>query len=225
VYGSASTWTFNAVRLAHEAALPNGTVHTHFLQLAAAREMFAAPGAHIVKTHELTAPEAAELLLQQAGRIIVTVRDPRDAVTSLMRAHGQDFDMALSLVEKSMRLCARAAAHRRATLLHYESRFFEKRETILALASAADLSVTEAVADQIFLTLTRREVENQIARLPFRRDVLVNKERTDYLDPKTHWHTHHAGRQGKIGSFQDCLSASQAEMVLERLAGVYRVAA
>jgi len=223
VYGSASTWTFNAVRLMHEAVLPAGQVHTHFLQAQAARELFGAPGCHIVKTHELTEPATAELLLERAARIVITVRDPRDAVTSLMRAHGQDFETALSLVEKATRLCARAASQPSATLLHYESAFFQRPETMPALASASGLSLPEAAATRIFNSLTRSEVETYIATLPRRRDVLVNKDKSDYLDPKTHWHTHHAGRRGEVGSFNGYLSDAQALTVIERLSGVYRI--
>jgi hypothetical protein len=140
-----------------------------------------------------------------------------------MRAHGQHFETALSLVDKATRLCARAAAQPSATLLQYESGFFKRPETVPALADACRLSLPATAAERIFSSLTRPAVEAYIATLPRRRDVLVNTDKSDYLDPKTHWHTHHAGRRGEVGSFKACLSDAQVVTVAERLSDVYRI--
>jgi len=223
VYGSASTWVFNAVRLAHEAA--GVPVRTQFRQSGGGDELFAAPGTLLLKSHELKDPALAARVLEGAARIIVTVRDPRDSVTSLMRAHGQDFELALDHVAAALHLCARAAGQGNALLLAYETRFFEAPETLPLLAEALGLTLPEGAAARIFASLSRAEVERYIATLPARPGVLVSTDARDYLDPATHWHTHHAGRQGVVGGFAGFLTAAQEQAVRARVSDVYRFAA
>jgi hypothetical protein len=43
----------------------------------------------------------------------------------------------------------------------------------------------------------------------------------DRLDPRTHWHTHHAGRSGEIGRWRHMLSAAQAAEVEAALGDCY----
>ena len=67
---------------------------------------------HIVKTHDLPR-DAAEALLAADARMICAIRDPRDAVTSLMRYQNYPFEQAGQTIAKSAgfveRLVARAA--------------------------------------------------------------------------------------------------------------------
>jgi hypothetical protein len=64
-------------------------------------------------------------------------------------------------------------------------------------------------------------VEKYIATLPGKPGILMNRDMNDYLDPKTHWHTHHAGRKGEVGGFRAWLTAQQIQDVEQRLSSIY----
>jgi len=156
-----------------------------------------------------------------ARLIVITIRDPRDAVTSLIRSKAAGFRLALASVEETFQLCASMAARPNAYVMSYETRFFDDAATIRALARQLGYDVPENVMDGIFEMLTRKEVEKYIATLPRRPRMKMNPETKDFYDPKTHWHTHHAGRTGESGGFQDCLTAAQIKEVEQRLKGLY----
>jgi hypothetical protein len=216
LYASASTWVFNAVRLLHEAA--KVPAKTYFFSSAANLAVLDAPLTHIVKSHEISDPATVDALGQRAGNILITIRDPRDAVASMMRYQGHEFGKALGLVEQTLRLCVRFAPDPRAKILAYESRFAENPETIALLAGHLGLPENP----QIFLLLRRENVEKYIAQMPAMPGILQDRASADRLDPRTHWHTHHAGRTGEIGRWQRELTLEQARAVQDRLRGVYR---
>jgi len=218
VYGSASTWMFNAVRLLHTAA--HVPVEASFAFDNFKYEKIAKSGNHIVKTHEVK--EAVATYLENHARvIIITIRDPRDEVTSLMRSHAMNFAMAVDGVEEVFQLCARMAAHPNAHLMCYEERFFENTATIPALAKLLGYDVPKGAMDGIFASLTRAAVEKYIKTLPGKPGVLMNPAMHDYLDPETHWHTHHANRKGEIGGFRKWLREKQIQEIEQRFSGVY----
>jgi hypothetical protein len=175
----------------------------------------------VVKSHEITDAATVDWLAAKAGKILITLRDPRDAVTSLMMYHGYAFERALDHVDEAARLCVRFAADRRALVLAYEGRFFEKPETLAALDGVLGLNTAAAARQVIFDRLRRGEVEKHIANMPRMAGVLQDRVSGDMLDPRTHWHTHHAGRSGEIGRWRHGLTAGQVARVEERLAGCF----
>lgn len=219
LYGSASTWTFNVVRLLHHAA--GVPVRGQFAFENMAPDILAKPGNQIVKSHEIEDGPALSYLQDQARLILITIRDPRDAVTSLIRSHESDFADALTYVEKVLQLCARMATRPNAHLLRYETRFFEDPATIPALAELLGYEVSAIAMKGIFNRLTRAEVEKYIATLPGKLGILVNPTKSDYLDAETHWHTHHAGRKGEVGGYRGWLQEDQIKDIEERLSYLY----
>ncbi len=214
LYGSASTWMFNAVRLLHGAAEPPVPVKTYFFSGQADFAAFGAPVAHIVKSHEISDQETERELSRRADTILITVRDPRDAVASLMRYHHHAFDRALSHVAQALQLCMRYAADPRASLYTYESCFFEDAATPEAVAAHLGLSLPPQAGAKIFQVLERGNVEAHIARMDRIPGILQDRVSGDLLDPQTHWHTHHAGRSGEIGRWRRELTQAQADTVI-----------
>jgi hypothetical protein len=222
MYASASTWLFNVVR---EMAAPHGEVETHFWAGPADLSGPAQAGRlTVIKSHEISDPATVEWLSKHAEKIIVSIRDPRDAVTSLMMYHGYPFERALDHVDASARLCVRFAAERQALVLHYESAFFEKPETLGKLASFLEFESAADTNDMIFNRLRRAEVEKHIANMPRLPGILQDRVSGDMLDPRTHWHTHHAGRSGEIGRWRHRLTAAQAKRVEAKLTGCFSFA-
>jgi hypothetical protein len=213
LYASASTWVFNAIR---EVAGPGAKTYFSSGQLNIAA--FAPGLVHIVKTHEVDDAATEATLKARADRIIVTIRDPRDAVASLMQYHGHEFERALAHVNNAFRLCAAMATDKRALVMPYENKFFEAPATILTLAAHCGLALAPGQAERVFNALRREAVEQHISALPTLPGVLIDRNSGDMLDPKTHWHTHHKGRTGQMGRWKGFLSPEQVQAVQTKLA-------
>jgi len=214
VYGSASTWTFNAVRLIHARAEPALPCQARFAAGMRDLARLPVPGATVIKTHEIDDPAALARLHGLASRIVITTRDPRDSVSSLMSYHHHGFDRALHHVERAAALVQRFAADPRAMCNTYENRFFDDPATPARIADHLRIALPDTAAAGIFATLTRANVERRIAALPTTPGTLINRTTGDQLDPQTQWHTHHAGRTGEIGRWRRHLTAEQARTVL-----------
>ena len=217
MYASASTWLFNVVRRIHAVAEPT-RLQTHFVGARSNFEKFDQPHAiRLVKSHEVSDEATLIELAGRASKIFITVRDPRDSVTSLMLYHNHDFDRALNLVEEASRLCAGFAKDKRAKFFRYEERFFENPDTVQRVAADLGYQLPDDVAQEIFNGMSWTAVEKHIAGLPKQPDVLQDRISGDLLDPLTQWHTHHAGRSGETGRWQHMLSEAQASEVSKRL--------
>jgi hypothetical protein len=81
--------------------------------------------------------------------------------------------------------------------------------------------LTDVAAQRIFDANRREEVEKYIAKMPRMQGVLQDRVSGDRLDPRTHWHTHHAGRDGEMGRWRHMLSDVQAVAVVAKLRDCY----
>ena len=218
MYSSASTWLFNVVRKVTEALNPDRQVAAGFVfspaNFAVARDPVRLA---IIKSHE-TEPAAADELGRVATSIFVSIRDPLDAIASLMTYQGHSFDKALELVEASARLCGRFAHDPRTVLLRYESGFVDDPGTPPLIASQLGGTLVPQDQDRIFGETRREAVEQYIRGIDKMPTTLWSRETGDYLDPATHWHRHHANRTGEVGRWQCVLSPGHAAIVKTRLA-------
>lgn len=201
MYGSGSTWVFNVMRglAAIDSARP---VRAQFASSMADIARIAEDGSvHVIKSHDLS-DDAALLLHRQQPRVVATIRDPRDAVVSLMLYQGFPFGLALAAVNRSARFVT-ATAHRAGGLvLRYETGFTEDPATIARIADAIGARTDAAATARIFAENSREAVERFIGGL----DNLDRAQRGgvsgDIYDPETQWHKHHGGRTGEVGRWR-----------------------
>ncbi len=217
MFSSASTWTFNVVQRIAVAAAPADPPRGIFLDFA--DRLPAMPGQTlVVKTH---GSEIADDLGQQAAAIVITVRDPRDAIVSLMQHNKLPFEIALRMTEVSAWTCGRFMAHPRALVLRFEDRFFDDRRTVDRIAVRLSARLPAGESGRIFDALRRQEVDAFIAGLEMRpttrRKVHAVTGQRDLYDPATGWHAHHAGRTGESGRWGRYLPEAQVGVVERRL--------
>ena len=212
-YASGSTWAFNvATRLAEL----SGPVGTRFVNT---RDDLGDldSGRHVVKTHDVP-PEVAKRLAALATVILVTMRDPRDGVTSLMRYQRFPFELALDWVGRSARFALALACRPGVLSFRYEDGFCDLPASVARIAAHLGIAADEAARAAIFAELRRSAVEAAIARFADRPDVQRDQRSGDVADLRTHWHRHHAGRDGAIGRWRHALTRAQAEQVRHALA-------
>jgi len=216
MYASASTWLFNVVRQVLQLAQQE-KVQVAFISGKEKHLTFDGPRAvTIIKSHEVNNEDRIVDVSRNSRKILITIRDPRDAVASLMQAHGYDFDKALGFVEQSATLCMNFTKDRRVKLFQYETGFFEDTRTVGAVAEHLGYKLEKDVILAIYKSLTRSEVERHIQKMPKMPGILKSTEAGDLLDTKTQWHSHHAGRSGEIGKWKRLLDARQVEQIKRR---------
>ena len=220
MYASGSTWTYNVMRAIAAADEPGRAVHGGFVNtLADVAALDASDDAiRVVKSHDLPADAAAALRRLAVG-LCVTLRDPRDAVTSLMLYQRFPFDTALDWVGRSARFCEGMAGDPAALVLRFEAGFPDDPATLDRIAGAMCAGLAAADRESVFAQSRRAAVEAVIAGLPTSPTMRRDAQSGDLEDPETQWHAHHAGRSGEVGRWRRMLSADQARTVQRELRG------
>jgi hypothetical protein len=217
MYASGSTWVFNASRKIAAALFPGLPLVAPFITLNAELPDLEKRGSlTIVKSHE-TDDAAALALSRHAHAIWLSVRDPRDCVTSLMLYQEYDFDLALATVAHTARFCARFAVHPRAELLRYEDGFIDDPATLDRFAAGFGATLAAPDRARIFAETRRVSIEALIERLEDS-PTAVEPEPGHFVDLASQWHNHHAHRTGEIGRWRHMLTAGQVTTVEQRLA-------
>ena len=210
--GSASTWSYNVARELMAAAFGADAVAACFAnRLEDLLNDRGTPGRRVVcKTHGFAALDVFAHLAQ--ARVIATVRDPRDAVLSLIERFGASPEAAVRGVAQG---CAwaewcRASGH---LVLRYEDRFFDAPDSVRRVARHLGLRVTAADRARIFAawrTDAVRSFAAGVAELPAAR---VVRDGGVYLfDRVTQIHRTHIG-DGRSGKWRERFDApTQAEL-------------
>jgi hypothetical protein len=217
MFSSASTWAFNVVQQIAGHLAPTKPVMAAFA-VDALPHCDESSRTLVVKTH---APRIARELAARAEAIIITIRDPRDAVASLMMHNKTPFDIALASTEASASTCAQFADYPCSALLQFEDRFFDNPETVDRIATLFPGVLPESDSRRIFTRLRRDSVDAFIANL----ETLPTTKRIfdgvtgqwDIYDGVTGWHKHHAGRTAEIGRWRRELSDRQLRTVEQRM--------
>lgn len=206
LHGSASTWTYNVARELMAAAFGTDAVAACFANrledLLAER---ATLGRRVVcKTHGFPALDVFAHLTQ--ARVIATVRDPRDAVASLMQRFGSAAETAVRGVAQDCQhvaWCA-AAGH---PVLRYEDRFFDQPAALQAVARHLGLRVDDAAMARIFAAYGTEAVRAFAAAVPnLPPERLVNDGRVFLFDRLTQIHRTHIG-DARVGKWRDAFDA------------------
>jgi hypothetical protein len=211
MHASGSTWVYNVIRglvQATGARLAAGFANTE-------ADLAALPtGADIlvVKTHDL-ADAAAEALHARAPAVVASIRDPRDAVASLMTYQRYPFDLALATISRSAGFTTATAERTNALLLRYEAGFVDDPATVNRIATHLGLPCDEQTAGCIHAAHRRDAVERLIGGLETLPGAHRDVRSGDIYDPQTQWHRHHAGRSGEVGRWRRALPGDQARVV------------
>jgi hypothetical protein len=217
MYASGSTWLYNAVRMVGATLFPEAPIVGGFLTQA--DEIPADPGDRqlaIVKTHD-TAEAAALQLGQQSKVIWLSIRDPRDCVTSLMKYQLYDFDEALDMVAATALFCQRFVGQAQTSLLRYENGFCDDPVTLDRIAGGFGKVLSAEQRGSIHQALRRSSIEHHIRQMDALPTALQLEGPEHIVDTATQWHTHHANRTGEVGRWRHMLTAPQTETVEHRL--------
>jgi hypothetical protein len=209
MYASASTWAFNVVRQILQASEAQSFRAVFTSGTERRIDWSQANGVTVIKSHEINGEERILDIARRSSKLLITLRDPRDCIVSLMQAQNFDFSRALTLVEQSAALCASFAKDRRSRIFRFETSFFKNPANVTEIANHLGYTIEKRVAEAIHHSLTRGEVEKYIDKLPEMQGILRDRITGDLLDPKTQWHSHHAGRNGEIGKWEMVLSTEQ----------------
>jgi hypothetical protein len=215
MYASASTWVYNvALKIAQhsDGPPPLGLYVTGAGELAG----LAPDRLAVVKTHDVDAAGTA-LLDSQARAILLSVRDPRDAVASLMLYMHHPFALALQRVEVSARYLARWRTDPRTLLLRYEDGFAERADTVAALAARMGQALPAEAVRAIHAQTTRAAVDAFVGNLAALPTALHDPGTGDVVDTVTQWHSHHAGRTGEVGRWRRLLKPPQVQAIQARM--------
>jgi hypothetical protein len=166
----------------------------------------------IAKTH-CPMTDYEELLAQSGDPVVITVRDPCDAVVSLMeRFPSKGFDEALKDVAYSAeRLLTVADGLHDAPVFRYEDGFVGAVETFDQVAGMLGVAPGAESRATILAELSSDAVRETIGQLEAAG--VIRGEAV--WDMETHWHAGHVG-DGRIGKWRGALTNDQARQVLER---------
>ncbi|TLU74284.1 sulfotransferase [Lichenicoccus roseus] len=217
MFASGSTWLYN-VALAIATDLDGGRPpHGRFVfDLSDTAGLENDAVRHVVKAHQ--ARHGVEAVAVRSDAILVTLRDPRDAVVSMMLYQGFSFYRALLNVRYAAEACMLLAAQRQAVTLHYELGFIDDPQTVGGIARHLGGSLPVQRRDEIFRSTRRPAVEAFIAELE-RQPTTITDRFGDVFDLASHWHRHHAGRTGEIGRWRRMLYPAQVTGIETELRG------
>jgi len=190
LHASASTWVFNIVRELLIAA--HGADQLVAAYADETDKIPPADGRHrLIKSHH-GSPGMDAWLATAPVRMILSIRDPRDAAISM----AQRFDAPLAhtahwLLTDTERM--RRLATGTAPVLRYEDRFFDRPETVATLAAHLGLDVPADIQAAIFARYTAAAVRaftRTIADLPPERIAMVGDSP---MEITTQLHRRHLG--------------------------------
>jgi hypothetical protein len=213
-YGSASTWLYNAVHALLAAERGEDRVHRQFADSADALPPRPDDRALVLKSH---APAASLrwLAARGGGKVLLTLRDPRDAAASLMHRFAFGYGLVAERVTKSSAMLPLLAESGLPILvLRYEDGFSHRPETLAQVAQFLGLSADAAQRTRIFDSLTPSAVRAEIARME-EGGAFGPEPNAHSHDGVTHWHPGHVG-DGEVGKFATVLTEGQVGDIIRR---------
>lgn len=207
LHSSGSTWMFNLVReICRVQGIPFESLHRE----SEANLPWDALGARliVVKSHN---PMTSFQSFIAAARepAVITVRDPRDAVASLMQRFGTGFDEAVKTVAVSAATLVALSRARDLPVLRYEDGFIGRVETFDRIAAMLGTSPSRDHRDAILSALAQDSIKRTIGGLMAKG--VIGKS-PDAFDRDTHWHANHVG-DGEVGKFKRLFDPAQQQEI------------
>lgn len=209
--GSASTWIFNIC--VHLMGLPQRNVKVVYTddRLADSLEQIEAADEHVdvlvVKSHKADTA-IFDFVSSTRSNCLLSIRDPRDCVVSLMERFDFSFEKALASLVKSCHALMRFEPLG-ASLFRYEQGFFQSSDTILTLHRYLNPEpvIDVQVLKQLYSRESVQKFIDNFALLPPDR---IRVEGDDAYDLLKHWHRNHFG-DGLVGKWRTRLTREQKE--------------
>lgn len=207
---SGSTWVYNAVLLLCKSSLRatglySDNVPNNFNQLIENIDVL------VIKSHQPN-HELLDLVRFAGGRVIVTVRDPRDCVASLIEAFDFAKSEAINFVTGSARCIDTVISKQRPLIIKYEDAL-DRTSIVRTLAAKIGREVDAKTVAAISDTLAADKLRSDIAK--FEADGTIDAEiPAQSWTEETHWHPRHIG-DGRIGKYKELISDLDA-LLIER---------
>ncbi len=218
--GSASTWVFNVARevlLRQAGARVVESFYSDALDRAwpVFREQGHLDRIVVWKLHEPDADWPA-FLREARVKLVLSIRDPRDAMLSLMERFGETGEAAFARVNVAFTRVLESLAYPHIGL-RYEDRFFEQPDTVAQVARYLGVPIDGADGERIFATYRTARVNAFAGDL----DALPGDRRrgqgSAQYDEVTQIHRRHIGDQ-RVGKWRDQFNAEERR----RLTGRFR---
>lgn len=166
-------------------------------------------GFMLAKSHS---PRPSLRNLIDPGRVpvIITLREPRDAVASMMLRWNIGFDLACERVSRSAGALA-TFADCPALRFRYEDGFTKDERCVDAVAALLGVALTAADRAALLADLAPESVRQRIES--WRQSGVLGRGAPDAeFEPETHWHLDHVG-DGEVGKWRRVLGPVQAARV------------
>ncbi len=217
LHGSASTSLFNIVReLMIEAVGVDEVLALYGEDVSALPAPLASDRRHVVLKSHSGSPGWEWLVRLSRAPVILSVRDPRDAVLSLMERFGMQLEPSARAIMADCRRAERCAEAGH-TAFRYEDRFFEDETLAGQLAAKLGLDVPGPTCREIgarYTTEGVRSIASNLAGLPPGR---VLEAGAVQLDQVTQIHRSHLG-DGRVGKWRDRLSPGNGAALTQAFA-------
>jgi hypothetical protein len=210
LYSSASTWAFNVTASLLRLADGGGVVPFYGDDIdEIALRKIERSNSFVLKSH-LPGPSVRALC--EIGRlpVLLTVRDPRDAVVSLMQRFGQDFGAALDRVERSANLVLHLSERIEPLVLRYEDGF-AGLDGITSIATHLGFALSASDRQKINDGLSPDAVAQRLQDLQTC-GIFEGGNAAEQWEASTQWHPSHIG-DGRIGKYRDLLTTTESEKV------------
>jgi GR25 family glycosyltransferase involved in LPS biosynthesis/glycosyltransferase involved in cell wall biosynthesis len=168
----------------------------------------------VVKSHNPMA-DLQSLIANSSEPAVITVRDPRDAVVSMLQRFPNSpvtsFEETLNTVAHSAQTLVTLSRLRAMLVFRYEDGFVGSVETFDRIAALLGTTPPQDHREAILAGLTPEAVRRTISDL----EAAGAIRGADVWDSATQWHANHVG-DGKIGKFGSVLSLEQQREVVRQ---------
>ena len=168
----------------------------------------------LIKSHH---PRNDLCLLAKTGaaKVVMTMRDPRDCIASLMQRFDNSFEDSYRTIESSFAHID-PLSDAQALLLRYEDEFMNKVGTVEALCKLLQVKFDKSFAEGLihkFEFDNMKKYTEAISTLPAH---LVEKRMEGLTDRKTGFFAKHLS-DGVIGKYADVLGAERSSLINARM--------